>query len=356
MGRYIRKFFKIFLTVGFVMVGLMLLTTVIAIAVRTMGKSSIRSTGASGTPQLSLGEGMSESYSGPLTWQDDWIIYHRGIYDYNDDIMTFLVMGIDKADKEVSKVYGEINGGQADALFLLVLNPRDESVKIIGINRNTMTDVDIYDEYGNYLTTRTAQIAVQHGFGDGMEGSCQLQKKAVQKLFYSLPIHGYAAVNMSAIPAINDAVGGVDVTPRQSFSGGGYTFTENETVHLEGDMAYVYLHERDVTKAGSADLRQQRHKDYLMAFIKKAKQIVKKNPLLAMDLYKAIEKQMTTDVSAKEVFYLSTTAMGYSFDKDSFYMIEGMTSVGDAFEEFYVDDDALIELMLNVFYEKVGEY
>ncbi len=356
MGRYIRKFFKIFFTVGFVMVGMMLLALVIAIAVRSMGKKSIRSAGAVDSPQLSMNEGMPEGYSGPLTWQDDWIIYHRGIYDYNDDIMTFLIMGIDKSDAEVSKVYGEINGGQADALFLLVINPRDESVRIIGINRNTMTDVDIYDEYGNYVTTRTAQIAVQHGFGDGMEQSCELQKKAVEKLFHSLPIHGYAAVNMSAVPAINDAVGGVDITPRQSFTGGGYSFTENETVHLEGEMAYVYLHDRDVTRAGSADLRQQRHKDYLLAYIKKAKETVKKNPLLVMDIYKSIEKQMTTDLSAKEIFYLSTKAMGYSFDKGSFYMPEGTTSVGDAFEEFYVDDDALIELMLDVFYEKVGEY
>nr|WP_330369769.1 LCP family protein [Butyrivibrio sp. FCS014] len=79
------------------------------------------------------------------------------------------------------------------------------------LNRNSMTDVDIYDEYGRYQNTVVAQIATQHGFGNGMEESCNYQVKAVSNMFYQLPIHGYAAINMSAIPIINDEVGGVDV-------------------------------------------------------------------------------------------------------------------------------------------------
>ena len=356
MNRYVKKFLRLFFTVGLIFALLAVLGAGACALVGRVGKNSIFKTGALKAPGLSSEETLSDDEKKNLNWQDDYIIYHRGVYDYNDDIMTFLIMGIDKAGDSVSRVYGEIAGGQADALFLLVVNPHDNSVKIISVNRNTMTDVDIYDEYGNYLMTRKAQIAVQHGFGDGVEGSCELQKKAVSKLFYSLPIHGYAAINMSAIPAINDSVGGVDVTPAYDFEAEGYSFKKGEKVHLMGDMAFAYLHERDVTHAGSADLRQQRHKEYLGAFVKKARSIVRDNPLLLTSLYDAVSKQMITDISAQEVFFLSTVTSGYDFDSKSFYTMEGVTTVGPYFEEFYPDDDALMQLMIDIFYEKVGEY
>ena len=356
MNRYVKKFLKLFFTVGLIFAALVVLGVGVAALVRGAGKNSIFKTGAFKAPGLLSEKTLSDEEKKNLNWQDDYIIYHRGVYDYNDDIMTFLIMGIDKTEDKVSRVYGEIAGGQADALFLLVVNPHDRSVKIISVNRNTMTDVDIYDEYGNYLMTRKAQIAVQHGFGDGVEGSCELQKKAVSRLFYSLPIHGYAAINMSAIPAINDSVGGVDVTPAYDFEAEGYSFKKGETVHLAGDMAFAYLHERDVTSAGSADLRQQRHKEYLRAFVGKARSIVKDNPLLLTSLYEAVQRQMITDISAQEVFFLSTATSGYSFDSDGFYTMEGVTTIGPYFEEFYADDDALMQLMIDIFYEKVGEY
>lgn len=356
MNRYVRTFIRLFFTIGLIFMALVFLGIGAATIIRHTGKDSIFGIGAFKAPGLKSEGVVSEEDKVKFKWQDDYIIYHRSVYDYNDDIMTFLIMGIDKAEEEVTGVYGEIGGGQADALFLLVLNPHDKSVKIISVNRNTMTDVDIFDEYGNYLTTTQAQIAVQHGFGDGLESSCELQRNAVSKLFYSLPIHGYAAVNMSAIPAINDAVGGVDVTPDYDFTTRGYSFKKGESVHLEGDMAFAYLHDRDITSAGSADLRQQRHKQYLEAFVKKTKTIVKENPLLVTSIYEVIRKQMITDITMQEVFYLSTTASGYSFDRENFYTLEGVTNIGPYFEEFYVDDDYLTGLMVDIFYEKVGEY
>ena len=180
-------------------------------AMRIFGKQNLDSKSATTSPMFD-----EEMAGGPAensaVWENDWVRYNGNVYDYNEDITTFLIMGIDKDDEVVKEVQEGTDGGQSDALFLLVLNPHDESIKIIGINRNTMTDVDIYDDYGRYMTTTIAQIAVQHGFGNGMEESCEYQVKAVSNLFYQLPIHGYAAINMSAISTINDIVGGVDVT------------------------------------------------------------------------------------------------------------------------------------------------
>ena len=85
-------------------------------------------------------------------------------------------------------------------------------LSIIAVNRNAMALVDVYDEDGVYMGQYTKQITLQHGYGDGMELSCERSVAAVSRLFYNLPISGYAAINMGAIPALNDAVGGVQVT------------------------------------------------------------------------------------------------------------------------------------------------
>ena len=112
---------------------------------------------------------------------------------------------------------------------------------------------------------------------------------------------------------------------------------------------------RDIDTFGSADARLERQKQYLGAFMEAAKQAAKKDITVVMDLYQAISTQMVTDITLDEVAYLAPLVVDYKFDKNSFYMLEGENVMGDLFEEFYVDEDALYEMILEVFYEKVEE-
>lgn len=323
--------------------------------VRAMGKSSLQSKIKASTPELlSTREQEVVTEEERSRWQEGWVKYQNTIYAYNEDIMTFLFMGIDK-NSDAIEVKEGTDGGQADALFLAVMNPHDHTIKIIGINRNTMTDVDIYNEEGAYVTTQKAQIAVQHGFGNGMEKSCEYQLKAVEKLFYNLPIHGYAAINMSAITTINDAVGGVDVTVLEDLTKADKLLVKDSQVHLMGKSAFWYVKYRDTSEFGSADMRLERQKQYLNAFVGAAKQAAKKDITVAVELYQAISAQMVTDITLNEAAYLAPILVDYSFDEEGFYMLEGQTVMGDRFEEFYVDEDALYEMILDVFYEEVKD-
>lgn len=322
--------------------------------VRAVGKSSLQSR-AEAAPEL-----MPVQAQEPLTeeekqkWQEGWVKYHDTIYAYKEDILTFLIMGIDK-NSDVKEEAEGTNGGQADALFLAVMDPQEKAIKVIGINRNTMTDIDVYNEEGAYITTVCAQAAVQHGFGNGMEESCERQVKAVRKLFYNLPIHGYAAINMSAIPTINDAVGGVELTVLEDLTKKDKCLVEGETVHLMGESAFWYVKYRDINEFGSADRRLERQKQYLKEFIGAAKSAVKKNPTAAIELYQAVAGQMVTNVSMDEAAYLAPFLAEYQFGSGNFYMPDGETVMGDQFEEFYVDEDALYEMILDVFYEEVKD-
>ena len=288
-------------------------------------------------------------------WKEGWVKYNGQIYAYNEDILTFLIMGIDKT-KDVKEVAEGTNGGQADALFLVVLNPHDDSLSVIGINRNTMTDVSVYDNNGSFVNTVKAQIAVQHGFGNGVEESCEYQVNAVQHLFYELPVHGYAAINMSAIGPLTDMVGGVDVVALEDVKSGNSTvIKEGEEVHLEGDLAFAYIHNRDTKEFGSADHRLERQKQFITTYLQKVKQKTKEDIGFPISVYQAIAPQTVTSLTVDEMTYLVSIAKDYSFDENYLYTLKGETKQGDVFEEFYVDETDLFELILKVFYEPVEQ-
>ena len=334
------------------------LMTVIAVglagleAMRFLGKSNLDSKSATVAPVLDQSTEQAP-VSNAQYWEDDWIRYDGNVYDYNEDITTFLVMGIDKRDEVVKEVQEGTDGGQADALFLLVLNPRDESIKIVGINRNTMTDIDVYDEYGRYQTTVIGQICTQHGFGNGMEESCEYQVKAVSNMFYQLPIHGYAAINMSAIPIINDMVGGVDVTVLEDLTKADKKLVEGETVHLEGKEALTYVQNRDIKLFGSSDRRLERQRQYLNGFIKAAREAASENNNAAIEIFTAINDKMVTNITADEISYLAPYMTRFSFDATDFKMINGENKKVGEFEGFYVDEKDLYKTIIDVFYEKV---
>lgn len=332
------------------------------LTMRAMGKRSLYGhASTAGTPLAEVlsdpGQPGAESEAGDAAagWEDDWIRYQDTIYDYNDDILTFLILGIDKMG-EVKEGVDSLDGGQSDLLFLAVLNPRTEEISLVAINRDTITDVDMYGEDGNFIATEKKQITLQHGYGDGKEQSCERSVQAVSRLFYGLPIHGYCSLNMEAIPLVNDAVGGVDVTSLETLkdSKKGVSFQEGEALHLEGMDAFWYVKYRDTHSFNSAGRRLERQKQYLQAWAGKARQAFASNPGLVLELYQSLSGYMVTDISLDEANYLATTALGYRFSGEQIYSLEGETVVGDGdFEEFYPDEEALYELILEIFYEPV---
>ena len=291
-------------------------------------------------------------------WQEGWVKYDNQIYAYNEDILTFLIMGIDKT-KDVKEVAEGTDGGQADALFLVVLNPHNDSLSVIGINRNTMTEIAIYDANGAFVKNMEAQIAVQHGFGNGVEESCEYQVKAVRHLFYEIPIHGYAAINMDAVVTLTDMMDGIDLTALEDVrnvkgKSKNIIIHQGEEVHLDGEKAYAYVRDRDVTEFASADHRLNRQKQFITAYIKKAKEKTKENIGFPVEVYQQVASQLTTDVSVDELTYLVSIAKNYSFHDNAFYSMQGETVKGEQFEEFFVDEKQLFEMILEVFYEPVN--
>ncbi|WP_022756422.1 LCP family protein [Butyrivibrio fibrisolvens] len=288
-------------------------------------------------------------------WQPGWIRYDGKTYAYNTKLLTFLVLGIDSMD-EVHEAEDGLSGGQSDAMFFLVLDPDNKDIKIIAINRNTMTDIDVYNEEGVYVGTGEAQICLQHGFGDGLEESCVRTVKTVKNLFHELPINGYISINMGAIPTVNDTVGGVTLKVKYDLPADGQyrSLRKGDTVTLSGDDAYWYTQHRDINDDFSANERLERQLQYLIEFIPSLQERVKEDPKSIASIYSALSPYMVTDIGLNEAVYLGNEAAQYSFDSENIYQMKGESIIGrSGFEEFIYDEEGLYDLILDVFYTEV---
>ena len=286
-------------------------------------------------------------------WQEGDVSYNGKTYRYNTSIKTYLFMGIDK-DGVVTTAEDGISGGQSDVLFLFVENDKTKELSIIAIHRNTMARLDIYDEAGNYVGQAKGQICLQHAYGDGKRQSCQRSVEAISYLFYNLPIDGYFALNMGGVPALNDAVGGVEVEVLHDLKSEtkNVSLTAGETVLLSDDEAYVYLRSRDVDEFDSATRRLERQQQYLSALASKVEAVAAQGESQLLKIYDAVEDYSVSNIDFAE---LAEDVAGYEQGSIKMYSLPGETQMGEKFEEYHLDKDAFYDLVIEVFYEEVTE-
>lgn len=346
------------------MSGMMCVILVLVIAVGVKTKAENAGDRKSVTAQTQLSEnaqpvvqaGAETGDTQLEKWQEGTVDYKGKKYQYNTSLKVYLMMGIDKNDP-VEDITDYTQGGQADAMFLLVVNDQTQEIKVVSINRNTMTDIELCDENGIDLGSLNAQICLQHAFGDGQRLSCSKTVDVVSKLFDNIPIEGYLAMNMGAIPQMNDAVGGVEVTVLQTLSvpKEGVDLRKGDKVTLNGTQAYYYLHGRDTKKKDSATKRLRREEQYIVAYMNKLKKIAKKDPDNLSAIYDSISDYLVASV---DFTGMVEQLMNYDFSGEQMYTVPGETTLGDPvdgkqYEEYHVDEDAMQDLVMQVFYTPV---
>ena len=299
---------------------------------------------ASGDGERKFREIRSRADFAPEKWNEGRILYDGNYYRYRYDVKSYLFMGIDN-DGKAEPASDGISGGQSDAMFLLVLDKENRDMKLISINRNTIVPVDVYDEEGNHLLQMDLQICLQHGYGDGMKLSCMRTVDAVNRLFGNISVDGYMALNIGGMAAVNDAVGGVELTPIESVKRGDVVIQKGEPVKLSGEQAYVYLRTRDVDEFGSANMRLKRQEQYIGAFAKK----ILNNPGLAGKVYDAGADYIVASIDLPK---LVNDARELYFDEDGIVDIPGESELKDDFERYNIDEDGFIRLIIDTFYEK----
>lgn len=321
------------------------------------GNSSENNTGNNNDSlQTDKGENSSDkkheiSFEGAGTEAGYDLIYDGVRYVYNKDMITMLFLGIDKLGS-VEPAPDFTSGGQSDAIFMLIMNPHTMVMDIIAIPRDTIALVDVYNKDGSYNLTGYTQICLQHAFGDGMSLSNERTKKAVSKMLFDLPIHSVSSFNMGAIQYLNDAVGGVRLEVLHDVDmQGGYQLKAGETVTLKGMYAYAYVRYRDCNRHYTAEERLARQKQYITLFLKKAISEIKNDIGIVMDVYDIVSEYVVTDLSVDEMVYLASELISYDFGQ--IYSLKGTVNTNYKYERLYLDEEALYDLIIQKFYEKV---
>lgn len=318
----------------------------------TEGSSEVA--GSEGMVQPEDGLGANDWTGGNNTeevekWQEGTITHNGKKYIYNNKIKTYLIMGIDREGKvEPAKNYHD--GGQSDALFLLVANPENKTLSVVSINRNTMTRIATNYKNGASAGYKTAQICLQHAYGDGKTLSCTRAVDAVSHLFNNLPITGYLTLRMGAIPIINDSVGGVELTVIESINGMGANLTKGETKTLTGKEAYAYLRWRNKDKFDSATARLRREEQYISAFSSKLKSSTNGDVNKMVDIFESIDDYIVTNIDFAKLAEEITT---YKYDSSRMYTVPGKMVMGEVYEEYEVDSKKLYDMIIDIFYKEV---
>ena len=276
-------------------------------------------------------------------------------YQLKSNVTTILVMGTDKYSDEIQNETSFRNGGQADFLMVLVIDDEAQTVTAISIDRDTISDITILGVLGNETGTRETQICLAHGFGDGGVQSCLLQKEAVSRLCLGVDIPFYAAMSFDGIAALNDAVGGIEVTLKEDFSSLDPLMTPGVTLTLQGKQAEYYVRNRMNIGIGTSEARNARQQDYWQRLNAKITQILDAEDSSAFinELYTTLEPCLTTNLSRSELINAAWKTKDYA--RLETLVPAGTYAVGsDGFMEFHADEAALEQMILGLFYDKVS--
>ncbi len=271
-------------------------------------------------------------------------------YRRRDELTTILLMGIDHASGSASSGYR--NGGQADFLRVLSIDPVADRVTQLSIDRDTMTPITILGVLGDRSGVRTAQVSLAHGFGDGGAQSCELTVDAVSNLLLGTKIDFYIALDLDGISVLNDMVGGVEVTLEDDFTALDPAMAKGATLTLTGEQAEYYVRSRMGIGVGTNESRMARQEEYISAISARLDARMREDEDFIGDLYDALEPYLTTNMTRGRLINVAWGAREYAREPVS--TLAGTHQVGgDGFMQFYADEAALEQAVLAQFYEKM---
>ncbi|WP_195574329.1 LCP family protein [Paenibacillus sp. 1001270B_150601_E10] len=161
------------------------------------------------------------------------------------DPFTLLLIGVDERGRD---------SGRSDTLILAVINPSTPAATLISIPRDTMTSI----------AGKNKEDKINHAYAFG---GVPMAVATVEQML-QIPIDHYIKTNMQGFEEIIDALGGVDINNKRSFSLDDQYFEEGP-LHLSGEKALAYVRMRKADPKGDFG-RMDRQQEVLSSLSKKA--------------------------------------------------------------------------------------
>ena len=281
-----------------------------------------------------------------------FVTYNGKKYQYDENVINFLCMGIDK-DLPIEEKRATGSEGLSDANVLISINVETGRIKLLAIPRDTIVPVKVVDSAGYFVKNENKQLTIQYAYGQSATASCELMVETVSNLLFKLPIQRYCSINFEALPILNDAIGGVDVQALEEIKIGSKTYQAGETIHLQGDQTLEYVRHRDTNVFGSSMGRLERQKQYITNYFATAKNVVRDNMTLPVTIYQSLQGKMCTNITVEDIAYLVPKLLDVSLTGEDIIMVPGEIVQPGEYEEYHVNTDQLKEIVINNFYKEI---
>ena len=275
--------------------------------------------------------------------------YQGKTYRYNADIVSLLFLGIDTTDTSE-------NQGQSDAIELVLLDRENETIKLLTIPRDTMTDIKTYDYSGKLLGWSNDHITLAYAYGTDSASGCMNSADAISRMLNNVPVNYYSAMNLSDLKEFQSIVGELEVVvPNDSASAINPSWTTGSTITINEDNVESYVRKRDTDEDFSAYDRVERQESYLKAYIAKLKEILNSDFDNAIDSLEKLFSGLYTNISTMDLIDYANMLISYQFDTNTdIFHIPGENKRGKVYDEYIIDNSALEEMIVKLFYEERG--
>jgi LCP family protein required for cell wall assembly len=192
----------------------------------------------------------------------------------NKDPFSVLLLGVDERKNDK---------GRSDTMIVLTVNPKDESMEMLSIPRDTLTEI----------VGKGNKDKINHAYAFG---GIPMAIDTVEK-FTDIPIDYYIKMNMDGFKDIVDAVDGVNVKNDLSFSSDGFDFPKKE-LSLNGEEALAYARMRHGDPRGDFG-RQLRQRQVIEGVINKGASL--SSLWNYNDIFKALGSNVETNLTFNEM-------------------------------------------------------
>ena len=225
-----------------------------------------------------------------------------------------LLIGVDKDEGRTDDPeYGADDSGyRSDSIRLTRLAPGEKKVTMVSIHRDTLVDLG---EHG--------QQKINAAYSIGQE----TYTTQVISEFAGVPISHYAEVDMDAMAAVIDSVGGIDVYVDIPISDPDYTGLELDEGwhHLDGYDAAMYCRCRHAYDAfGDGDRYRARNQRQVIATV--AKKILSSDPATIAGTVSTAASYVRTDLDVQTIVGLAMQFIGMDLENGFYTGMEPTTA------------------------------
>lgn len=274
------------------------------------------------------------------------IEYNGKNYRYNSSIVSFLFIGTDK-DK-----YDTAKNGQADTLFLVLLDRENKKTSCIPISRDTMTDIRVFDLEGNDLGWHIQQLSLAYAYGKTSSNGCMYTLQAVSKMLHNIPINYYVSVDVSDLALIQSMIKEIEVEiPDDTLKSMNPTWSKGNIVTIDEKNVELFLRSRDSEVAFSNENRMEHQIAYLEGFRKKFMGMnADEQELLLQNLYEHVNS-LETNISLQNLQIYGNMFAKYTYQQNQIYRLKGEYH-SELHDEFMLDEQQLNEMLIKLFYKE----